>query len=517
MSRPCIFLFSLFLVKVGTCFGADIPEIVRDAKPAIVQLLVSDVSGQIYKTGTGFFVTSKGLLITNYHVVQGGTSIVAVSLTGDYYKAPGSSAHRVKDLDICLVHFPTTNNPHLELKNVETVEGQRVLVIGNPEGLQGTVSDGIVSAIRADGDLIQITAPISHGSSGSPVLNEDGEVIGIATSIFKEGQNLNFAISTKAVITTMEKIVAADAGTKAPLDLKAAREYIAQGDAKCFHTKDYLGAISDYDKALEFDPTNAVAYQQRSIAKLHTDDCDGAIADASRAIELNARLDWSYVLRATARFNKGEFKNSIRDCDQALMLDAKNELAYLLRGDCEFCTEKYDSAISDYDKALILDPKDRRSYFNRGLSEQAKGSLNSALSDFVRSDALAEEPSAHASAHVAIWVIRSLQGKVKEANDELSAYFRNLPLDNSLGWLKTVADFILDTTSEADLIATASSSSGAKRKERLCDAYYYIGVKRLIIGDHVSAAVCFGKCLTTEATYSGSFVLAKSKLATKDW
>ena len=78
-------------------------------------------------------------------------------------------------------------------------EGQRVLVIGNPEGLYGTVSDGIISAFRDDGNIIQITAPISPGSSGSPVLNEKGEVIGIATYYGKEGQNLNFAVSSNAL------------------------------------------------------------------------------------------------------------------------------------------------------------------------------------------------------------------------------------------------------------------------------------------------------------------------------
>jgi serine protease Do len=71
-----------------------------------------------------------------------------------------------------------------------------VIVIGSPLGsLSGTVSDGIVAAIRHGGDLIQITAPISHGSSGSPVLNDQGKLTGVAVAGIEEGQNLNFAIS----------------------------------------------------------------------------------------------------------------------------------------------------------------------------------------------------------------------------------------------------------------------------------------------------------------------------------
>ena len=91
-------------------------------------------------------------------------------------------------------------------------EGERVAVIGNPLGFDGTISDGIVSANRTDKngvDLIQITAPISHGSSGSPVVNSHGEVLGIATMIFSGGQNLNFAVSAREiakVLKTKKKI-----------------------------------------------------------------------------------------------------------------------------------------------------------------------------------------------------------------------------------------------------------------------------------------------------------------------
>jgi len=80
--------------------------------------------------------------------------------------------------------------------------GERIIVYGSPLGLEKTVSDGIVSAIRevpGHGTLIQITAPISPGSSGSPVLNMKGEVIGIATFQFIKGKNLNFAIPSKRV------------------------------------------------------------------------------------------------------------------------------------------------------------------------------------------------------------------------------------------------------------------------------------------------------------------------------
>src|SRR5258707_14204606 len=112
-----------------------------------------------------------GILLTNYHVISGGSGIIAKTPTGAVYILKSvvsySEAHDVAELQ-----FLTTDAPYLTLGHSSgAVEGQRVLVIGNPVGLEGTVSEGIISAFRAGRTLIQITAPISPGSSGSPVLD----------------------------------------------------------------------------------------------------------------------------------------------------------------------------------------------------------------------------------------------------------------------------------------------------------------------------------------------------------
>src|ERR1700692_3684416 len=97
-------------------------------------------------------------------------------------------------VDLAILQFQATHVPFIRLgESANKVEGERVVVIGNPTGLTGTVSDGIIAAFRKNHSFIQITAPISPGSSGSPVLDEGGNVIGVATLISEEGQNLNFA------------------------------------------------------------------------------------------------------------------------------------------------------------------------------------------------------------------------------------------------------------------------------------------------------------------------------------
>ena len=103
-------------------------------------------------------------------------------------------------VDLAILKFEADGVACLKLgHSTDAVEGQTVLVIGSPEGLQGTVTEGIISAFRENRAMIQISAPISPGSSGSPVLNESGDVIGVATLVTREGQNLGFAIAVEVV------------------------------------------------------------------------------------------------------------------------------------------------------------------------------------------------------------------------------------------------------------------------------------------------------------------------------
>jgi len=127
--------------------------------------------------------------------------VLGRSNTGAVFFNQGLLAHP-RDVDLVVLKFAATDVPFLKLgQSADAVEGQRVLVIGNPEGLQGTVSDGIIAAIRENRSIMQITAPISPGSSGSPVLDENG--IGVATIQYVEGQNLNFAIPVEWVTAAL--------------------------------------------------------------------------------------------------------------------------------------------------------------------------------------------------------------------------------------------------------------------------------------------------------------------------
>jgi len=172
------------------------PSQILDENRSSIAVIVAG-GNTSFKLGTGFFVRSTGLLLTNFHVVEG-TELVGVRIPGTNEvlwakKATGFDP----DNDLVLLEVETGETRPVSLGDSDKARvGEEIVVVGNPEGLEQTISNGLLSGIRElDGRrLFQISAPISEGSSGSPVFNNRGEVIAVVVSSIESGQNLNFAI-----------------------------------------------------------------------------------------------------------------------------------------------------------------------------------------------------------------------------------------------------------------------------------------------------------------------------------
>ena len=166
---------------------------------SVVLLESYDLEGNPLGFGSAFAV-GYGLFLTNYHVIEDADQYRIVTAQDRYYEVEGIVAVDANaDLDLVKTVI-RTNVPPLRLaaSTKGLAKGQPVVAIGNPEGLQNTVSTGIVSGVRDFGGyrLIQTTAPISPGSSGGPLLDAKGEVIGVNTLGSEQG-NLNFAVSVE--------------------------------------------------------------------------------------------------------------------------------------------------------------------------------------------------------------------------------------------------------------------------------------------------------------------------------
>ena len=181
-------------------------ELVKKANPAVVTIITYDERGKKTGLGSGFFINKDGHLITNYHVVDSSEyAIVRLFDHREFKISPTNVISRDKKADLIKIAVPITGEVpgFLEINSNLPEVGERIIVMGNPLGLEQTISDGVVSAIRNledFGDIIQISAPVSPGSSGGPVMNLKGEVVGVATAMSRRGQNLNFAMPSSKII-----------------------------------------------------------------------------------------------------------------------------------------------------------------------------------------------------------------------------------------------------------------------------------------------------------------------------
>ncbi len=191
------------------------PQIKPPLSPQAIAKLASDSTVLIVSVdqknrnallGSGF-VIEPNLIVTNSHVFPDGRVGVVRKIGGDHPLRIEKVVLRDKVNDLVLLSIPYLNLPTLPIDPGEPVIGDTVFAMGNPEGMEGTFSEGLVSALRDSTGLhmIQISAPVSHGSSGGPVFNTDGEVIGISTSALTSGQNLNFAVPAAAIEVLLKK------------------------------------------------------------------------------------------------------------------------------------------------------------------------------------------------------------------------------------------------------------------------------------------------------------------------
>jgi len=403
--RSSIRLLSFFAV----CFAfkgqaTTIPDIVAKAKPAVVQVIAFDGNWSPIRTGTGFFVSADGDLLTNFHVIQGATHISARTNKGAIFvfeKLIAGSA----DSDVAFLKFEATDVDYLKIgSSTEAVEGETVLVIGNPEGLQGTVSNGIISAFRENRSYIQITAPISPGSSGSPVLDETGQVIGMATLVYKEGQNLNFAISAEVIEAVVRSRLAegtptASAAPSSTPDEKLASDYFAKALSEG-NDKHYEDAINDYTKAIRLKDDYVDAYVNRGWAHNQLELFQDAIVDLSEAIRLKPDEANAYYNRGFAYIRLNQYQKAINDYTEAIRIgpayaDLSSFLtqetnAYRNRGWAYSQLGLYEKAVIDLSETIRLKPDYALAYLDRGFAYASQNHFAKAISDYT--DAIRLKP-----------------------------------------------------------------------------------------------------------------------------
>lgn len=351
----------LFIFALNVSAQDFLPELVKRIKPSAVAIETFDARGNSLSRGSGFFVAADKI-ITNRHVIEKSARVEIHLMDGRKFPAKGVLAIDGEgDLAILQVEVPPASAIPLPIVGKVPQEGESIVVIGNPFGLEGSVSNGIVSAVReisGYGKIIQITAPISPGSSGSPVVNMFGQVIGVATLQAAEGQSLNFAVPSERIsqlkIGELQTFAALNSETQKNKRSSAERLY-SQG-LGLLSRDNFAGAANYFDKAVEIDPNYAEAWYQSGF-------CYGMIGkhvEALKASKQAARLrpNWAetHVNIGASSFALGQFKEAAEAYRTAAKLDESNADTQYALGLSLGKLNRTDEEILAYKRTIALKP-----------------------------------------------------------------------------------------------------------------------------------------------------------------
>jgi len=381
-------------------------ELFATAAPSVVRVEVRDAGLRLIGFGSAFFVSSDGLLVTNYHVIEK-AMFASVRLGNKTTLFVDGIASINPDADLALLKVNVKNQAYLTLDSGQPPNvGVKVYAIGNPQGLENTFSDGMVSGYReykAGVKIMQISVPISHGSSGGPLLTGDGKVVGVTTSGLVTGQNLNFAIQAAQVAELVRKKgklqSLSSAGGKR-LDKSASDELDKVW--KAMDNKDWAGAakiltalrdtdkdnpivwfslgymhgtlgnheiaIQQYRKAIDLQPNYVMAHYNIGINYDYLKEYAKAIASYKRAIALRPGYARAYYHTGLAHCSLKEYEEALAAFRKTVAIEPKNSAAHKAIGSVYRSLKQYRSALSAYRTALALRPNDAQIHCYMGWS-----------------------------------------------------------------------------------------------------------------------------------------------------
>jgi len=217
MLRHILTMLTVLMIVFGATVSAqevqstsvklDAPALYEKTVPSVVLIISMDSDGQVGQ-GSGVIVRSDGIIATNHHVIKNAVSARVQLRSGDIYDDV-SIVDVDERKDVALLKIKAVNLPALSLTDSDKLKvGNNIYAVGAPRGLEGSLSSGIISSIRIGAEVaskfegfrvIQFTAPISPGSSGGPLIDEYGKVVGLVFAFRVDSQNLNLAIPSNYV------------------------------------------------------------------------------------------------------------------------------------------------------------------------------------------------------------------------------------------------------------------------------------------------------------------------------
>ncbi|MCK4407590.1 MAG: tetratricopeptide repeat protein [Bacteroidales bacterium] len=478
-----LFFFAFFVTSIAQ---EKLPAIVKMIEPSIVVIVTYDKEGEILSQGSGFFISQNGDIITNLHVLQGASHANIKIAQGNVYPITYIVAENNEDDIIRVsVDIPPNFVRPLSINTSIPEVGERIIVIGSPLGLELTVSDGIVSAVRdipEFGKIIQITAPISSGSSGSPVVNLKGEVIGVATFQFIEGQNLNFAIPCERII----KLKQGNGESLTEWEADMIKEWL--DSAKVLYKKglhflwieDHRNALNWFEKAVKKNPNYALAYYRIGYCKYILGRYNECIEAYKQAICINPDFSTAHDGLGIAYSELRRYNESIESFKQSIYINPDNADGHRFLGLAYWGLGRYNECIKSFKQAIRINTDDFIAHHCLGIVYLELDHYHEcikALKQAIRINPY--DSSAYYSLGIAYWRL----GRYNECIKAFKQAARINPDDATAHYRMGVAYLELDRYYEG----IKEFKQAIRINHDYAEAHFLMGVAYFALGDRDSA------------------------------
>ena len=424
-------LLIIWLIMIGQPKAeVSLTKLVNSIRPAVVTVVVYDANHRVTNIGSGFFIDKYGHLITNYHVLDG--KYAAEIRTSDGQKYPIKlvvADNKEVDLIKVLVDIPRKKIKWLKVSKELPAIAEQIMVVGSPYGLEQTVSEGIVSSIReipAVGEFFQMSAPISPGSSGSPVINLKGQVIGVATFQMVRGQNLNFAVAGKSIrkLKATGPALAISLWTfnnslKQP---KLAEELCRQGYQFSINGEDQK-AIEYFKDAIDKDPQSTKAWNGLGYCHVGLNNTKEAINAYQQAIKTNPNDETLYFILGDYYTELGRHQEAIESFQQVIQIKPDFEAAHFKIGLLFSLLGRFEDGTKSFKTVIRLNPNAAPAHFNVGIAYTNLGLYQEAIK--AQKEVLRINPE-FAPAHNNLGVV---YGKLGKTTAEIKAYKEAIRID----------------------------------------------------------------------------------------
>ncbi|NTW69992.1 MAG: tetratricopeptide repeat protein [Chlorobiaceae bacterium] len=373
---PLLCVFLLSSTTSSQAVAKTAAEVFSEVSGSVVVIHNYDKNEKLQSIGSGVILSS-GKVATNYHVVEQTGKLTVIFKEREY---PAKLLYFDRFRDVCSLNVPGLPESKLSIGGTSGLKiGDKVYALGAPHGLELTFSDGIVSGLRRvdKGFYIQTTAPISPGSSGGGLFDENSRLIGLPTYFFKQGQQLNFALPVEWILDLQNRmavqntILSADLGNVYQVNALEERQ-------------DWGGMISFCQNWIKQKPGSGEAWGYLGFAYLQRGELSLSIDAYNNAIRLRPDYAQYWVDLGVAYGREGQKQKKIEAYRQAVSLNSDYAVGWLNLAIAYVQNGDVDRAIEAYQQAARITPRDASVWYHLGLALSDGGQFDKAVKAYLQ-------------------------------------------------------------------------------------------------------------------------------------